>query len=76
MDPDIAATKIQKVQASPFNKRHYIKCVHAYTLGGVCGQAVNTSNSRSGGPGFKPRPSHCFLRQGTLLHFVSLHPGV
>ena len=20
--------------------------------------------------------SHCFLKQGTLLHFVSLHPGV
>ena len=30
----------------------------------------------SGGPGFKPRPSRCFLRQGTLLHFVSLYPGV
>ena len=27
-------------------------------------------------PGFKPRPSRCFLRQGTLLHFVSLQPGV
>ena len=25
---------------------------------------------------FKPRPSRCFLRQETLLHFVSLHPGV
>ena len=24
---------------------------------------VNTSNSGSGGPGFKPRPSRCFLRQ-------------
>ena len=21
-------------------------------------------------PGFKPHPSHCFLRQGTSLHFV------
>ena len=41
--------------------------------GGVCGRAVNTSNS---GRGFKPRPSPCFLRQGSLLHFVSLHPGV
>ena len=37
------------------------------TAGGVCGRVVNTSNSRSGGPGFKPRPSRCFLRQGTLL---------
>ena len=44
--------------------------------GGVCGRVVNTSNSRSGGPGFKPRSLHCILRQGTLLHFVSLHPGV
>ena len=25
--------------------------------------------------GSKPRPLLCFLRQGTLLHFVSLHPG-
>ena len=37
--------------------------------GGVCGQAVNTLNSGSGGPGFKPRPLRCFLRQETLLHF-------
>jgi len=44
--------------------------------GGVCGLAVNTSNSGSGGPGFKPRPSRCFLGQETLLHFVSLHLGV
>ena len=28
------------------------------------------------GPRFKPRPSRCFLRQETLLHFVSVHPGV
>ena len=45
-------------------------------IGGVCGRAVNTSNSGSGGPGFKPRLSRCFLRQGTLVPFVSLHPGV
>ena len=32
----------------------------------------NTSNSEPRGPMFKPRQSHCFLRQGTLLHFVSL----
>ena len=44
--------------------------------GGVCGGAVNNSNCGSGGPGFKPRPSPCFLRQGTLLHFVSLHPSI
>ena len=37
---------------------------------------VNTSNSEPGGPGFKTRPSRCFLRQGTLLSFVSLHLGV
>ena len=29
-------------------------------------------NSRSVDPEFKP----CCLRQGTLLHFVCLHPGV
>ena len=45
-------------------------------IGGVCGWAVDTSNSRSGCRGFKPHPLHCFLRQGTLLHFVVLHPGV
>ena len=27
-------------------------------------------------PGFKPCLSRCFLRQGTLLHFVSLHQGI
>ena len=37
---------------------------------------AETSNSGSEGPGLKPRPSRCFLRQGTLLHFASLHPGV
>ena len=44
---------------------------------GVCGRAVDTSNSRSGGPGFiKPRPSRCFLRQGPSLHFVSVFAPV
>ena len=33
----------------------------------MCGRVVNTSNSGSGGPGFKPRPSRFSLRQGTLL---------
>ena len=37
---------------------------------------VNTSNSGSGGAGFKTCPSSWSLRQGTLLHFVSLHRGV
>ena len=37
------------------------------------GRVVNTSNSGSGGPGFKPRPSRGTFRQGTLLHLVSLH---
>ena len=37
--------------------------------GEVWGQAVNTSNFGSKGPEFKPRPSRCFLRQGTLLPF-------
>ena len=40
------------------------------------GRAVKTSNSGSGGPGSKPRPSRCLLRQGTLLDSVSLHPQV
>ena len=44
--------------------------------GRECGRSVNTSNLRSRGPGFKSRPSRCFLRRGTLLHFVSLYPGV
>ena len=54
-----------------------MKVIIVLYCGGMCGQAVNTSNSGSVGPGFKPHPSCCFLRQGTLLHFVSdLHPGV
>ena len=44
--------------------------------GGVCWRAVYTSNSGFGGLGFKPYPSRCFLRQGTVLHFVFLHTGV
>ena len=44
--------------------------------GSVSGLVVNTSNSVSGGPKFKSHPLRCFLRQGTLLHFVSLQPGV
>ena len=50
--------------------------VHIIKIGGVCGRVVNTLNSGPGGPGFKPRPSPFYLRQGTLLHFVSLHLGV
>ena len=42
----------------------------------MCGLAANTSNSGSGGPGFKLRPLRCFLRQGTLLLVVFPHPGV
>ena len=47
-----------------------------FFCGGMSGQAVNTSHSRSGGLGFKSHLSGYFLRQGTLLQFVSLHPGV
>ena len=39
--------------------------------GGVCGWVVNTSNSRSRGPGFKHPPSCCFHRQGNSLHSVT-----
>ena len=46
------------------------------SYGGLCKRAVNTSNAGSEGPGVKPRQSLCFLRQATLLHFASLHPGV
>ena len=42
----------------------------------MSGRAVDTSNSGSGGPGFKLSPSRCFHRQRTLLPFVSLHPGL
>ena len=42
----------------------------------MCGLAANTSNSGSGGPGFKLGPLCCFLRQGTLLLVVFPHPGV
>ena len=40
------------------------------------GQAFNSSNLGSEGPGFKSRLSSCFLRQGILLHFVSVPPAV
>ena len=43
--------------------------------GGVCGWAVNTSNSGSGGLGFKPCPRIVSSDKLTLLDFVSLHPG-
>ena len=42
----------------------------------MCSQVINTSNSASGGLGFKPCRLRCFFRQGPLLHFVSLHLGV
>ena len=51
---------------------------HLFTLprcGGVCGIVFNTQNFGSGGPWFRSRPPRCFLRQGTLLHFVSIHPA-
>ena len=40
----------------------------------MSGQVV--SKFRSGGPGFKPRPLPCFLRQGILLHTFSLYTSV
>ena len=57
-------------------KFYHLGWISTVPCGGVCRRAVNTSNSGSGGPGFQPRPSRCFLRQETLLFFVSLHPGV
>ena len=54
---------------------HALQCFVLFR-GDMCCQVVYTWNSGSGGPGFKPRPSCCFLRRGTLRLFVSLHPGV
>ena len=42
----------------------------------MCGRVINTLNSASGGPGFKPCRLLCFFRREPLLHFVSLHQGV
>ena len=39
-------------------------------------ERLTVTNFTLGGPGFNPSPLLCFLRQGTLLHFASLHPGV
>ena len=36
--------------------------LYALQSGGECRRAVNTSNSRSGGLGFKPRLSRCFFQ--------------
>ena len=65
-------------QVIPYHATTTKAPLHTEVLcGGVCGRAVNTSNSgESGRPGFKPRRSRCFLRQETLLRFVSLHPRV
>ena len=38
--------------------------------------AVNTWNSGSGGPGFNPHLSPCFLSQENSFPFVSLDPGI
>ena len=57
-------------------KFYHLGWISTVSCGGVCCRAVNNSNSGSGGPGHKPHPSCCFLRQGALLYFVSLHPGV
>ena len=49
-------------------------CIHLFVYFFVLVEACVASNS--GGPGFKPRLLRCFLRQGPLLHFVSLHVRV
>ena len=64
-----------------FRKKNFLQTELVQTKyfffgGGMSGWAVNASHSRSGGPGFKSHPSGCFLTQGTLLQFVSLHPSV
>ena len=60
----------QKPCLTMFYVSYFVKACVAARL------TPRTESSGSGGPGLKPRPSRCFLRQGTLLHFVSLHPGV
>ena len=49
------------------------------TCEGVCGRAVNTSNFRSGGLRFKPRPSRLFLNRelnSTLSLFTQVYEWV
>ena len=48
---------------------------HPLACGGVCGQAVNTSNSWSGGPGLKSRTSRCLLDK-ELYSILSLFTRV
>jgi len=58
---------------SPVDRGNFHRAVFGvdfFDYGGVYERAVNNSTSGSGGPGFKPRPSRCFLRQGTYLNFV------
>ena len=45
-------------------------------LGGVCDRVVNTSNPRIWRSGVQASPAALFPWLQTLLHFVSLHPGV
>ena len=69
----IVQQRLQDIRSCMWNK--LIIPYHATTTkpslhtgvlcGGLSGRAVNTLNSGSGGPGNKPRPSRCFLRQGT-----------
>ena len=44
-------------------------------MGGCGGVVVSALDLRSEGR-FWSQPSGCFRRQETLLHIVSLHPGV
>ena len=72
---DLASTKIKNQHRLKSFKLNVILTCNIY-MQCVCGRPVNTSNFRSRGPGFKPRPLCCFLWWGTLLHFVSLQSGV
>ena len=74
--PEVLFVATSKVWCDSGKASFFLLTQEIYEIGGVCGQVVNTSNSRSGGPGFKPHLLRCFFRQGTLLPFVSLHPGV
>ena len=62
---------LRKILDPPLNPVVYsVYC----NSGGVCGRVVNSSNSGSGGPGFKPLPVALFpyTRNFTLLGLSSL----
>ena len=68
-------TPLQYVIKDPSLNIRYSKKTDMWGRGGV---VVSALEFRSEGRWFDGQslPSCCFLRQETLLHIVSLHPGV